>query len=475
MNNARVMLLTALLLAGHALKAADHEPAVEYSEAQRAAAVALRDQALGDETAWRLLESLTTEVGPRMHGSPGDARAVAWAERELESLGFDRIWREPVRAPRWVRGEESAAIVEPFPQPLVVTALGGSPGTPHGGLAAEVAHFATYEDLLAAGADQVAGKIVFISNRMARSRDGQGYVDAVIARSRGSMAAHERGGIALLIRSIGTDDDRLPHTGMMRLPEDDPTAVVPAAALSNPDADLLENALERGSVEVMLALDVGFDGEATSYNVIGEIHGRERPEEVVILGSHLDSWDLGTGALDDGTGNAITMAAAHLIGGMEQRPSRTLRVVLYANEEQGLYGAKQYVIDHQDELSRHLIGAESDFGGGPIWRIRSAVGEAGEPLVAQIAELLAPLDIAYDAESEAYGGADVGQLKLAGMPVIDLSQDGTDYFDLHHTANDTLAKVNPEHLRQNVAAWVVFAYLAADAPADFGRWVVTPE
>ncbi len=428
-------------------------------------AAALRDQASSSSLGIEILESLTTEVGPRMAGSAADARAVAWAQEKFDSLGFDRVSIEPVTFPAWRRGVEEARVLAPFAQKLVVTALGGSIAT-DGELTAEVAHFASLADLKAVPDDSLGGKVVFISNRMERFRDGMGYGAAVAARSSGAVTAAQKGASAILIRSIGTDQDRLPHTGNMSYSVD--VRRIPAAALSNPDADLLVNMVQRGKpVTVALTLTSRWDGDYTSYNVIGDILGSELPDEYVIIGGHLDSWDLGTGAIDDGAGCAITMAAASLIGQLEQKPRRTIRVILYANEEQGLYGARAYQQAHLTEMEKHIIGAESDFGAGPIYQFSSRVKPEALGLMDQISQVLAPLGIVRG-NNNAGGGPDLVPMRRAGMAVATLHQDGSDYFDYHHTANDTLDKVNPEHLAQNVAAYSVFAYLSANAPGDFG-------
>ncbi|MEM6935225.1 MAG: M28 family peptidase [Pseudomonadota bacterium] len=428
-------------------------------------AASLRDEARDSGLAYEILESLTTEVGPRMAGSSGDARAVAWAQAKFEQLGFDRVTLEPVTFPAWRRGREAAKVVAPFPQPLVVTALGGSIAT-DGELRATIAHFATLQELAAIPDDSLDGQIVFISNRMKRFRDGAGYGQAVAARSSGAVTAAKKGASAVLIRSIGTDQDRLPHTGLMSYALD--VRRIPAAALSNPDADLLVNMVQRGTpVEVALELGSYWEGDYTSYNVIGDIVGSTRPEEYVLIGGHLDSWDLGTGAIDDGAGCAITMAAGALIGRLDAAPRRTIRVVLYANEEQGLHGARAYRQAHASEMSRHIIGAESDFGAGPIYRFSSRVKPSALGLIDQLSQVLAPLGIVRG-DNNASGGPDLIPMRQAGMAVATLHQDGTDYFDYHHTANDTLDKVDPAHLAQNVAAYTVFAYLSAMAPGDFG-------
>jgi len=266
---------------------------------------------------------------------------------------------------------------------------------------------------------------------------------------------------------VGTDSDRLPHTGMMSGSE--PGKPVPSAAISNPDADNLMIMLTREvPVRVRLDLDVGFDGEATSYNVVGEFDGNEGLNRYVLLGAHLDSWDLGTGAVDDGAGVAIVLAAARLVADLPMRPRYNMRVVLYANEEQGVYGGKAYAAMHEVDLISHVIGAESDLGADRIYSFQTRVLPQAEPEIVLLARHLKSLDIERDTTELASGGADVGQMRKLGLPVIDLNQDASRYFDLHHTANDTLDKVNPDHLRQNLAAWVTLAFITANSSIDFG-------
>ncbi|HET6603075.1 MAG TPA: M28 family peptidase [Xanthomonadaceae bacterium] len=420
-------------------------------------AQALRDRALAGSTAYAITESLTTEVGPRLAGTGADARAVAWAQAKFRELGFDKVYLEPVTFPVWRRGHETAQVLAPYPQPLVVTALGDSIGTGDAPVEAEVVQFPDLAALEAVDDDRVRGKIAFIANRMDRTKDGSDYGKAVPARSRGAVAAAKKGAVAVLIRSIGTGSDRFAHTGMMRY--EDGTPKVPAAALSNPDADLLTQMLRRGEpVRLRLALDVGPDGEYTSHNVIGEITGRELADEVVLIGGHLDSWDLGTGAVDDAAGIAITMAAAALIGELDTPPRRTVRVVAFANEEQGIYGANQYAQAHAGEVDRHVLGAESDFGADRIYALRSK--GIGADLAAAMARVLEPLGIAHET-GDGDPGADIGPMTKLGMPYVNLAQDGTRYFDLHHTANDTLDKVDAKALDQQVAAYAAMAYLAA--------------
>jgi len=430
-----------------------------------AAATALRESALKSDLAYEILESLTTEIGPRMAGSDNDPRAVAWAIAKLKSLGFSNVRKEAFTYPLWRRGAESAEVLLPFPQKLVFTALGGSIGTPAAGVRASVVEVASFEQLLTTDPSKVEGKIVFISNRMAASVDGSGYGTAVLARSRGASAAAKMGAIALVIRSIGTSNDRVAHTGMASY---DPTITrIPAGALSNPDADLLAHMLKRGQpVELREVIGARLGGEATGYNVIGEVLGREKPEELVVIGGHLDSWDLGTGAIDDGAGVAITTAAAALIG-KQPRPRRTIRVVLWGNEEQGVWGGKAYARENAGRLKQHIIGAESDFGAGRVLRFSTFTSDDAADDIEQIMSVLSPLGIERG-DNAANGGPDLGAMKALGMAMATLHQDGTHYFDYHHTANDTLDKVDPEALKQNVAAYVVFAYLAAQSTRNFG-------
>ncbi len=463
----KALLLSSLLLLSHADLAFSKAPSLDAKDIE--IAEQLREEALKTSKGYEIVESLTTEVGPRMAGTPGDAAAVKWGEAKLKELGFDKVWKEPVTFPTWKRGVETAEVISPFPQPLVITALGFSDGTAPEGLTAEIRAYNTLDDLKKAPEGDAEGKIVFIKYKMEKARDGSGYGPAVSARGSGAVEAAKKGAVGILIRSIGTDSHRMAHTGMMRYAEG--VKRIPAAALSSPDADLLENMLKREKpITVKMTLGSFNAGEYTSHNVIGEITGSERPEEYVIIGGHLDSWDLGTGALDDGAGIAITTAAAELIARLPQRPKRSIRVIMFANEEQGLVGARAYAEAHKGELANIITGAESDFGAGPIWRIDSRVNPDALPIAKKIAELMEPLGITYG-NNRAGGGPDLIPLRQMGISVFSLRQDGTDYFDYHHTPDDTLDKINKEHLDQNTAAYVVLAYLAAQMDGDFGTKV----
>ena len=446
-------------MSGHA-DAAQRETRIP--ERAIATAAQLRETALASDLGYRITESLTTEVGPRLAGSEADARAVAWAVAKFKELGFDKVWTEPVTFPKWQRRSESAQVLGASTQPLHLTALGGSPA---GTVEAEVVRFADLAALEAAAPGSLAGKIAFIDYKMERARDGAGYGPGSRVRSRGPSAAIRAGASAYLMRSAGTDSHRNPHTGITRF--DEGLTPIPSAALAVPDADQLTRLLARSPVKVRVALDCGWDGQYTSHNVIGEIRGSKKPNEVVLIGGHLDSWDLGTGAIDDGAGVGLTMAAGKLIGNLKQRPARSIRVVAFANEEQGLHGGKAYAAQHAAQLTAHQIGAESDFGAGRIYAYSSSAPEHARQADAQIAQALAPLGIEH-VPGEGGPGPDISPFAEKGLAWARLAQDGTDYFDLHHTPDDTFDKIDPKALAQNVAAYAVFAYLAASAEGDFG-------
>lgn len=417
---------------------------------------------------YQLIESLTTEVGHRLMGSEGDKKSIEWAVAKMKSLGFDKVWTEEVTGTLWHRGEAQAQIIAPYPQKLVAIALGGSIATDEQGLTAEVAHFNTLADLQAAPDNSLNGKIAFISYRMDAHIDGNGYSKAVGARVGGASIAAQKGASAIIIRSVGTDNNRIAHTGVMRYQEG--MKKIPAASISNPDADLLVNQINRGKpVSLFLKLTSKTDQTqvAKSANVIGEITGSEKPNELVTIGAHLDSWDVGTGALDDGMGIGMVMAAAHHIAQLPKRPKRTIRVVLFAAEEVGLLGAKQYMIDHKDEMKQHIIGAEWDFGVGGIYKLTSGVGTKALSAVQELAGYLAPLGVSLASENNAVAQSDMSLFTEAGMPSIDFSPDGSKYFDYHHTENDTLDKVDPKALKQATTVYTMFAYFAANSDVDF--------
>jgi hypothetical protein len=460
-----VLVLAAGLTA--ALASAAPAPAeTRIPDAAFAVATDLRARALEDRTSWQVVESLTTEVGPRLAGSEADARAVRWAEAKFRALGYDKVWLEPVTFPKWIRRGERGEVLGEHAQPLHLTALGGSPG---GSVEGEIVRFPDLAALEAAPAGSLAGRIAFVDYTMQRAKDGNGYGPASRIRSRGPSAAIRAGAIGYVMRSAGTEQHRYPHTGMTRF--EDGLTPIPSAALALPDAEQLTRLLARGKpVRIRIALDCGWDGTVQSYNVIGEVTGRDRRlrDDVVVIGGHLDSWDLGTGAIDDGAGVGITMGAGHLIATLpkEQRPARTIRVIAFANEEQGLHGGKAYAERHKADVARHQMVAESDFGAGRIYGFNTGAAPHAQGAVARIVEALKPLGI----EPMAKGGPgpDVGAIAGEGAAWAWLGQDGTDYFDYHHTPDDTLDKIDPAALAQNTAAYAVFAYLAASAEGGFG-------
>ena len=410
---------------------------------------ALRDSALaGDHYAWDIVEGLTTEIGPRLAGTEEEARARDWAVKELTAMGFANVRVEPFDMPVWVRGRESAEIIAPFPQPMTIAALGNSGSTGADGITGEIVAFDSVDALRAAPNELVAGKIVFVDHAMPANQDGSGYGEFGAPRRQGPTVASQKGALAIVIRSIGTDRHRNPHTGVMTFNEG--AKPIPSGALSNPDADQLLRILKRGQpVRMKLVLESRNLGTRQSGNVIAEVPGRDPSLPPILVGGHLDSWDQGTGAIDDGAGVAIAAAAAKRI--MDAgRPVRTIRIVWFGAEEMGLFGGFDYRAKHGKEPHYALI--ESDFGADKIWKVDSKLGDARKAEAEAIGKALAPLGIVTGKFDEA-DGSDIGPMINDGLPGIGLSQDGTHYFDLHHTPDDTLDKIDPAQLRQNVAAW----------------------
>ncbi len=440
------------------------------SDADLATAAQLRDQAVAGSGAYALVESLVKEVGHRMAGSPNDAKGRAWAEAKFKALGYDKVYTQKVSFPAWERGFENAAILSPDSAPLTITALGGSIGTPKGGIRGEIVSFKDAAELEKAAPGSLTGKIAYVAKRMQRAKDGSDYGVVVIARSQGAVYAARAGAIGVLIRSVGTDENtRTPHTGNLRY--DNMLTRIPAAALASADADALEAVLAKGA-PVTVKLELGSrvrKGDYESANVIGEITGTDYPDEIVAIGGHLDSWDLGEGAIDNGAGVAITMEAGALIGRLEQAPRRTIRVIAFAAEEQGVWGGKEYarLAVEDGSFQKHVLVAESDFGAGRIYRFTTRFKDGEIGVADQIYSVLEPLDIARG-DNLASGGADFSSLRDRGVPVVGLSQDGTHYFDYHHTAADTLDKIQPKNLDFNVGVYAAMAYLAAQAGPVFG-------
>lgn len=442
-----------------------------------ATAQSLLDSGLRSTLAWEIVESLTTDIGPRLAGSDDEARARSWGARLGRELGFDRVSVETFPMPFWERGEARLTLLRPYRLPLHATALGGS-ATSDGPLEADIAYFRSVHELSKAAPESLQGRIAFVDgDPMVRSQTGAGYGPANQRRRIGWQFAEQAGARALVVRSVGSSSHRFPHTGMMSARRHDHGddarpeqrwAQIPVMAISNPDADQLRRLHNKGeSLRIALESGAGWRGEVESGNVVLDLIGRERPEEIVLIGGHLDSWDLGTGAIDDGAGVAITTGAAALIAGLPERPRRSIRVVMFGAEEVGLLGARAYARQHAAEASQHVLATESDFGADTIWQLVSNVDPEANPAVDAIARLLAPLGILRGGSDVPGGGPDIIPLAALGVPTVRLKQNGLDYFDLHHTPDDTLDKIDPQALAQNVAAYATLVWLAAELDVEF--------
>lgn len=431
--------------------------------AQIATPAQLRDAALKDDLAYDITEGLTTEVGQRLAATEAEGRARAWAVEKLKALGFQNVHIETFKMPVWVRGEESVTVLSPFPQKLVIAALGNSGTTGPKGIDAEVVYFPTLDDLRAAPDGSLKGKIAFISHNMQPNQDGSGYGPFGQPRRVGPQIAARKGAVAVLIRSAGTDYHRNPHTGGTNWEKG--FTPIPAAALSLPDADQLVRIFKRGQpVRIHLQLTPKFMDEGESGNVIADIPGSDPSAGIVLVGGHLDSWDLGTGAIDDATGVAITTAAAKRVGDAGQ-PRRTIRVVWFGAEEPGGFGGEAYAKAHAGD--HHVLAAESDFGADRVWKFDVNLPDSAKAIGDRLNTALGAMGIVRG-KDVAGDGTDVGPTMRTGVAAIDLSQSGTRYFDYHHTPDDTLDKVDPEQLRQNVAAWTAMLAIVANAPEEIG-------
>ena len=469
MNRLAFCLLAAVFLVADA--GAATAPAVTSPEV---AAAHLRDEAMaGHSVAFSWVSELTTRIGPRPAGSANERQAAQWAVDKLKALGFENVHAETFPLTAWVRGAEHAEIVAPDIQPLAIAALGQSPPTPAEGLVGEVVIFPTLEDLKAAPKGSLTGKIAMVDRRMVRTQDFLGYAQVGPGRFFGAGEAAERGAIGYLFRSAGTDNHRLAHTGSVRFT--DGRVPIPAFALSVPDADQIDRLAALGEkVRIRMFSTAAYVRDAQSQNVIADVRGKEHPEQVVMLGAHLDSWDQGTGAIDDAAGTAIITGAAKLIRDMPQKPRRTVRVVLFGSEEIaqpvapfGAFGGHSYVNNHKAELSGHVLTGESDFGADRIYALALPKGVAPDSEFSRtVFRLLTPIGILSMRELTE-SGTDVGPSVEAGVPAFQLFQDGLRYFDVHHTADDTLDKIDRQQMDQNVAAWAVVAWLAADGDVDF--------
>jgi len=428
--------------------------------------VKLRDAAMASDYAYRQVAHLTENIGPRLSGSAQAQQAVTYVADELRKLGLE-VTLENVMVPHWVRGEEHAELTV-FPgqaprttQKIVLTALGNSAATPADGLTAEVVVVNNFDELAAAGREKVAGRIVLFNEKYDKRMAAQGeglaaYGQAVVYRGEGAVKAKALGAVASLVRSVGNADYRLPHTG------DSTAAGIPAGAVSAEDADLLAHLTSQGRVVMHLVMTPQTFPDAVSYNVIGDLKGREHPEQVVIVSGHLDSWDLGTGAIDDGAGVAVAMQAANLFKQLGLQPARTLRVIAWMNEENGSRGGQAYAKDHAAELPNHFGAIESDLGADHPLGFGGTLTPAAIETLLPVAKALEP--IGANLLQNGGGGEDISFMAGAGVPLFGPIQDARFYFNYHHTAADTLDKIHPHELAENAAAMAVLAYALAEMP-----------
>ncbi len=446
-------------------------PALAQDAATIRAAEQVRDAALNDTVAMDYVTQLTTRFGPRPAGSASETAAAEWAAGYMRELGFKNVHIQAFPLIGWERGQESAAIVGAHPQPLVVAALGHSPATPEGGIEAEVVRFASLEALQAAPDGSLTGKIAYVdAGQLVPMQSGAGYGPLTRIRGAGPAVAAQKGALAFVMRSAGSDEHRMPHTGTTRYVNG--AVPLPGFALSAPDADQLSRLVSYGDPVRIRLSSTAHTYETTSHNVIGDMPGRSRADEIIVLGSHMDSWDLGTGAIDDGAGGGITIAAAKLIA-EQGRTARTVRVILYGSEEvsqptdTGNGGGAYLRSLSPEDLANHVFAGESDFGADRVYALQLPVGAQTSAFAEAANQVLYPIGVLRSNTPETSGGVDIGPIVRAGVPVFALQQDGSRYFDLHHTADDTLDKIDPVQLRQNVAAWAGLIWLAADSDVDF--------
>ena len=443
-------LLTAGVLLASLSSVHGADKSLTFAKPDLAAASTLRERGLSDDTAWRLVESLTTEVGPRAAGSPGDAAAVAWAMREMQRLGFANVHTMDVTVPHWVRGDAQFAVVSPWPQPMPVLALGGSVGTGAEGIEAEAVMVRDVAALNALPAGAVKDRIVFFTNRMERTQDGSGYGKAVAVRATGPAVAGSLGALGVVIRSVSTSDVRFPHTGATRYRDDAPR--IPAFAISNPDADALERQFASGKpVRLRLWSTSRELPAARSANVIGEIPGSDRAAEIVLLGAHLDSWDIGTGATDNASGSIAVLEAARLLGALKSsgiRPRRTIRFALFSGEEQGLFGSQYYVMRHAQEMPVHQAVLVLDNGTGRITGLPLQGRDELHDLWNTMLKPLAALG-PFAVRSGSKGGTDHLPFLEARVPAFNYDQLSRGYDYTHHSQIDVLAHAVHADVRQS--------------------------
>ena len=450
--------ITAATIGAQATPAGAGKPA--WLDAYRDPASRLIGEALSSTFAWDRLSVLTDTIGNRLSGTPALDRAIQWAAAEMKKDGLENVHTERVMVPKWVRGSESAEIVEPARHAMVMLGLGDSVGTPTDGIQADVLVVHSFEDLDAHAA-AARGRIVLFNVPFTS------YGETVRFRATGPSRAARHGAVAMLIRAVGPAGLRTPHTGALQYAAD--AKKIPAAAISAEDADRLQRMADRGgAVVVRLKMEAHFDADAESANVVGEIRGRERPDEVVVVSGHLDSWDVGAGATDDGGGCVVTWEALRIMKKLNLRPRRTVRLVLWTNEENGGRGGLAYRDQHRAELGRHVMMLESD--GGVFRPIGFGLtgSETARATVTAIASLLT--GIAADQVSLGGGGADIGpSMQEAHVPGMSLEVDGSRYFLIHHTPADTIDKIDPVEMAKCAAAVAVMAYVVADLPQRLGE------
>jgi carboxypeptidase Q len=426
----------------------------------QAAADRIIAAATGDSAAWNKLAELTDGFGHRLSGSEALERAIDWIIARMKSEGLENVRGEPVMVPRWVRGHEKAELLEPRHLNLAMLGLGQSVATPRGGVQAEVLVVSSFDDLKAKAA-QAAGKIVLFDVPFTN------YGQTVAYRGRGANEASRVGAVAVLIRAVGPFGMRTPHTGSMQ-PYDSTVRKIAAAAITMEDAAMLHRMQDRGQqIVVRLEMEAQMLPDSPSRNVIGEIAGRELPDEVVVFGGHIDSWDVGTGAMDDAGGVVIAWEAVRLLQKLGLRPRRTIRAVGWTNEENGGRGGQAYRDQHRSELDKHVVAIESDGGTFKFRGFGFTGSDSAFAIVNQISRLLKPLGA--DTALIGGGGADIGPIMQLGVPGMAHVVDGTRYFWYHHTEADNVDKIDPKELGENVAAMAIMAYVLADLPGRLPR------
>ena len=413
-----------------------------------------------DDFAWRRLAELTDSHGPRLSGSDNLARAIDWAVRTMKADGLENVHTERVLVPRWVRGREAAEILEPARSAVAVLGLGGTVGTSPAGLEAEVLVVSSFDDLRGKAVD-ARGRIVLFNAPFA------GYAETVTYRTDGARAAAQHGAVAVLVRSIGPIGLRTTHTGSVQYTPGH--APIPAAAVSVEDANRIARLNARGKyVRMRLMLEARSESDVESANVIGEIRGREKPEEIVLVGGHLDSWDVGAGASDDAVGCIVTWEALRLMKKLGLRPRRTVRVVLWTNEENGLRGAAAYAEQHAAEATNHVLALEADSGVFSPSVFGFSGSAAARAVMSQIISLLAPIE--FPELTAGGGGADIGPIAQAGnVPTMAYLGDAARYFVIHHSAADTVERISPEEVSRAAAAIAVVGYATAEMPERLPR------